>query len=229
MIKKDNTGMKFNSIRDIACGGTHSLAVAEENRTFSWGNGDNGRLGHGSKRSEAIPKEIMSLKSVQPKSIYCGDAHSACISSKNTIYTWGKGSYGRLGHGFTEDFFRPEVVEELINKYIEDAYLGAYHTFAITLDKEIFSWGGCQFGKLGVRGKNSGNLILPTLTTNLHNKKIVEMSAGPYHTLALNSEGKLYAWGNGLQGKLGIKSTISVDEPIKVHLKILFGDAVSQL
>lgn len=120
LIEKDSTGMLFNSIKDIACGGTHCIALSEENRTFSWGNGDNGRLGHGSKRSEAIPKEILALKSVQPKYIFCGDAHSACISFKGTIYTWGKGSYGRLGHGFTEDVYKPEQIEELVNKTIVD-------------------------------------------------------------------------------------------------------------
>lgn len=166
----------------------------------------------------------MTLKGVQPKSIFCGDAHSACVSLKNTLYTWGKGSYGRLGHGFTKDVYKPEQVEELVNKYIEVAYLGAYHTFAVTTDQEIFAWGGCSFGKLGVRGKNSGNLILPTLISKFTSKSIIELSAGPYHTMALNSEGKLYAWGNGRQGKLGIKSTNSVDEPTKITNRELFGD-----
>lgn len=142
MILCDSTGIKFDSIKDIACGGTHSMALSEENRTYSWGNGDNGRLGHGSKRSEAVPKEIISLKSVKPKNIYAGDAHSACIGNKNTLYTWGKGSYGRLGHGFTEDIYRPEQVEEISNVKIEDVFLGAYHTFALTDRGNLYAWGG---------------------------------------------------------------------------------------
>ena len=64
LIERDSSEILFDSIKDIACGGTHSMALSEEGRTYSWGNGDNGRLGHNSKRSEALPKEIIALKEV---------------------------------------------------------------------------------------------------------------------------------------------------------------------
>ena len=203
------------------------MALSIENKTYAWGNGDNGRLGHGSKRSEAIPKQVLALKDVQPLFIFAGEAHSACISFKHTFFTWGKGSYGRLGHGFTSDVYRPEVVEELINVKIEDAALGAYHTFAISSEKVVYAWGGCNFGKLGLRGKSTGNLILPTPIPTLNNKKVMEVVAGPYHTLAVNSKGNLYAWGNGIQGQLGIKDLNSIDIPTKIPLEVKFGNVVS--
>lgn len=34
--------------------------------------------------------------------IACGGAHSAAITSSGELYTWGKGRYGRLGHGDSE-------------------------------------------------------------------------------------------------------------------------------
>ena len=124
------------------------------------------------------------------RAIFAGDAHSACISIKNTLYTWGRGSYGRLGHGFTEDIYRPEQVEELCNIKIEDVFLGSYHTFVLSDDGEIFAWGGCEYGRIGILGKNTGNLILPTLLPKFTKKRILELSAGPYHTLSMTSAGK---------------------------------------
>ena len=42
--------------------------------------------------------------------IAAGGAHSACITSNGELYTWGKGRYGRLGHGDSEDQARPKMV-----------------------------------------------------------------------------------------------------------------------
>jgi E3 ubiquitin-protein ligase HERC2 len=85
------------------------------------------------------------LKDVKPRNVYAGDAHSACISAKNNFYTWGKGSYGRLGHGFTTDVFEPQMVEELENIKIIDAALGSYYTFVITSSRTVYQWGGTEF------------------------------------------------------------------------------------
>lgn len=43
-------------------------------------------------------------------SIAAGGAHSACITSAGELYTWGKGRYGRLGHGDSEDQSKPKMV-----------------------------------------------------------------------------------------------------------------------
>ena len=46
-------------------------------------------------------------------SISAGGAHSACITSSGELYTWGKGRYGRLGHGDSEDQPKPKMVRFL--------------------------------------------------------------------------------------------------------------------
>lgn len=42
--------------------------------------------------------------------VACGGAHSACITAAGQLYTWGKGRYGRLGHGDSEDQLVPKLV-----------------------------------------------------------------------------------------------------------------------
>ena len=42
--------------------------------------------------------------------ISAGGAHSACIMASGELFTWGKGRYGRLGHGDSEDQPRPKLV-----------------------------------------------------------------------------------------------------------------------
>ena len=42
-----------------------------------------------------------------------GGAHSAAITTLGRLYTWGKGRYGRLGHGDYDDQLKPKMVEAL--------------------------------------------------------------------------------------------------------------------
>lgn len=46
--------------------------------------------------------------------VACGGAHSAAITASGELYTWGKGRYGRLGHGDSDDQLKPKLVEALV-------------------------------------------------------------------------------------------------------------------
>jgi len=56
------------------------------------------------------PRVIESLRGVEVVDIAAGGAHSACITASGELFTWGKGRYGRLGHGDSEDQLKPKLV-----------------------------------------------------------------------------------------------------------------------
>jgi len=60
---------------------------------------------------------VQSLSDKYIIDIACGGFHSAAISRHGHLYTWGKGRYGRLGHGDYEDYLYPKLVSYL-KKYI---------------------------------------------------------------------------------------------------------------
>lgn len=67
---------------------------------------------------------------------------------------------------------------------------------------QVFAWGSNTYGQLGI----SSHLIetpYPQLLRTLAAIKIVEISAGQYHSLALTASGKVYSWGWGIHGQLG--------------------------
>ena len=45
------------------------------------------------------PTLIAGLAGKQVVQIACGSTHSAAVTSEGELYTWGRGNYGRLGHG----------------------------------------------------------------------------------------------------------------------------------
>lgn len=81
----------------------------------------------------------------------CGGAHSAAISSTGQLFTWGKGRYGRLGHGDSEDQLKPKLVEALLGYRVVDVACGSgdAQTLCITDDDNVWSWGDGDYGKLG--------------------------------------------------------------------------------
>lgn len=62
------------------------------------------------------PRVIESLRGKDVVDVACGGAHSAAITTAGELFTWGKGRYGRLGHGDSEDQLKPKLVEALLGK-----------------------------------------------------------------------------------------------------------------
>ena len=76
------------------------------------GEGEDGKLGHGNRTGCDRPRVIETLRGTEVVEIAAGGAHSACITSTGELYTWGKGRYGRLGHGDSDDQMRPKLVSQ---------------------------------------------------------------------------------------------------------------------
>ena len=66
---------------------------------YSWGSGQNGKLGHNSENNAALPLLIEALAGVAVVSLAAGCEHSAVVDSAGMLYTFGHGDGGRLGHG----------------------------------------------------------------------------------------------------------------------------------
>lgn len=64
------------------------------------------------------PRIIESLRGKEIVDVTCGGAHSAAITASGELYTWGKGRYGRLGHGDSDDQLKPKLVEALIGSHV---------------------------------------------------------------------------------------------------------------
>ena len=60
------------------------------------------------------PRIIEALRGKEIADIACGGAHSAAITVHGEVYTWGKGRYGRLGHGDSDDQLKPKLVSNIM-------------------------------------------------------------------------------------------------------------------
>ena len=200
----------------VNSGGKHCLALSADGEVYSWGEGDDGKLGHGNKTSCDRPRVIEALRGKDIISISCGGAHSAATTTTGELYTWGKGRYGRLGHGDSEDQLKPKLVEALLGYRVIDVACGSgdAQTLCITDDDNVWSWGDGDYGKLG-RGGSDGCKI-PMKIDSLAGLGVIKVECGSQFSVALTRSGSVFTWGKGDYHRLGHGTDDHVRRPRKV-------------
>ncbi|KAK0097381.1 hypothetical protein PV326_002182 [Microctonus aethiopoides] len=201
----------------VHSGGTHALALTQDSKVFSWGEGEDGKLGHGNRLSLDKPRLIEALKSKRIRDIACGSGHSAAIASNGELYTWGLGEYGRLGHGDTTTQLKPKLVEALVGQRVVQVACGSKdaQTLALTDDGSVYSWGDGDFGKLGRGG--SGGCYAPILIERLNGLGVIQIECGAQFSLALTKYGEVWTWGKGDYYRLGHGNDQHVRKPTVVE------------
>ncbi|KAK5650580.1 hypothetical protein RI129_001609 [Pyrocoelia pectoralis] len=200
----------------VNSGGKHCLALTADNDVYSWGEGDDGKLGHGSRNGCERPKVVEALQGYEIVDIACGGAHSAAITSSGQLFTWGKGRYGRLGHGDSEDQLKPKLIEALLGYRVTDVACGSgdAQTLCISDDDNVWSWGDGDYGKLG-RGGSDGCKV-PMKIESLAGLGVIKVECGSQFSVALTRSGSIYTWGKGDYHRLGHGTDDHVRRPKKV-------------
>eukprot|EP00743_Colponemidia_sp_Colp-15_P011104 GILK01012337.1.p1 GENE.GILK01012337.1~~GILK01012337.1.p1 ORF type:complete len:375 (+),score=33.86 GILK01012337.1:38-1162(+) len=191
------------TVREMACGGCHCLALDTNNCVFGWGENAEGQLGNlgaisSSRGPVTLPARLHLGISV--RHVACGWSHSACISEEGMLYTWGEGQWGQLGHNSTQAELAPKPLEQL--RDVSMVTCGVRHTLCILTDGSVYAWGTNSDGQLGVGDK--AKRLTPCLVEGLHGVPIVSVAVGFKFTVWLSASGELYSSGNNAHGQLGL-------------------------
>lgn len=129
----------------------------------------------------------------------------------NSVYTFGYNEFGQLGLGNDTERLSPTLMPG--NKTWKSFTVGHYHSAGIDYDDDLFTFGYNYYGQLGLNNVGAGtSRLTPTkisgvyIDTCLHsnNPKWKKVSAGAYHTLAIDEDDKLYSFGSNAHGCLGL-------------------------
>ncbi|PHU02932.1 hypothetical protein BC332_28183 [Capsicum chinense] len=215
----------------IAAGYCYLLALACQPggmSVYSVGCGLGGKLGHGTRTDEKVPRLIERFQtlSIQPAVVAAGAWHAAVVGKDGRVCTWGWGRYGCLGHGNEDCESAPKVVEALSNVKAVYVATGDYTTFVVSDDGNVYSFGCGESSSLGhntdaveAQGNRHSNVLFPEVVTSLKqlNERVVQISLTNSiywnaHTFALTESGKLYAFGAGDKGQLGVELSANQTE-----------------
>lgn len=141
--------------------------------------------------------------------ISCSYYNVAAIDSNNQLYTWGSNTYGELG---LSDLTQRQVPTLLSGNWTTVS-AGPNSTYAIKSDGTFWAWGYNNYGQLG--NFDTTNRSSPIIIGSAINSW-KQTSTGGDITLAIQTNGTLWAWGNNANGQLGLSDTIVRYSPTQV-------------
>jgi len=217
----------LTGITKLAAGDLHSLAVKEDGSLWAWGRNWYGQLGIHSNNDHTVPYQVHGPGNVgyltDVVDVAAGANHSLALKSDGTVWAWGYGGHGQLGIHTKDDHTVPYQVHGpgdvgYLSGIIKVA-AGANFSLALKNDGTLWAWGEGGYGQLGIHTKDDHTV--PYQVHGLDNvgylTDVVDVAAGQHHTLALKSDGTVYAWGGNFYGQLGIYSNDDQTVPHQVH------------
>lgn len=124
------------------------------------------------------------------------------MASRNAVIAWGSGEDGQLGIGNNEEKEWVCSIKALESEKVSSVVAGSRNSLAICEDGRLFTWGWNQRGTLGHPPETKTENI-PSQVKALANVKIVQAAIGGWHCLAVDDQGKAYAWGGNEYGQCG--------------------------
>lgn len=190
-------------------GSYHVASVKTDGTLWTWGYNDAGQLGDGTVINKSSPVQVGSLTSWHQ--ISAGQKHTASVKADGTLWAWGFGQGGRLGTGNVISRSSPVQVGALSNWYQVSA---GRHTAAIKTDGTLWTWGSNDYGQLGLNISYIQYRSSPVQVGALTTWALV--SASSSHTAAVKTDGTLWTWGRGTNGRLGTGNILNRSSPVQV-------------
>ena len=152
---------------------------------------------------------------------------SLAVGSDGNAYAWGDNRSGQLGNRTTTQQNTPVPVKKPAGVSADFTYVqvsaGYRHSLALGSDGYVYAWGDNTYAQLGNNTSGSYSTVPvrvcdPSTHSNVNTGlKAIQVDAGGEHSLAIDKEGNVWAWGRNRNGQLGNGTSSSYSSaPVRV-------------
>lgn len=144
--------------------------------------------------------------------VFMALAGSLPAQAQGNAWAWGDNDTGRLGNGTTTWSSVP--IQMTVVSGVVGVAAGYNHSLVVKSDGTVWACGSNQYGQLGIGSSDNNSHSAPVQVTGLTG--VVAVAGGAYHSVALKSNGTVWAWGNNVSGQLGNNTTADSSVPVQV-------------
>lgn len=180
------------TIKQIACGANHTLALDTDGYVHAWGFGGYGRLGMNEPQDQMVPKPIPHFLgtnvTTRATSIAAGSACSIFLDGQHSLWLCGK--WKNTGDGSSgQPWMYPKTLYDLQGWKFREIKGGGVTLFAVSEnDQTTICWGqGALHGELGYGEGKPKSQTKPARCEPLVGIEIEEVSCGAGTTLFISS------------------------------------------
>jgi alpha-tubulin suppressor-like RCC1 family protein len=193
----------FTNIVKICAGEEQALALGADGTVWTWG-----YIEESGGTEQILPIQVTNICDVVD--LAANDGGAVAVEGNGSV--WGWGNFYADGNVY----LAPTNVPGITNACATAA--GDSHVLVLLNNGTVISWGQNWDGQLGDGDINDDDSFSPVAVTNLIN--IRQIAAGYDHSLAVDSNGIVWAWGDNSEGELGLGTagieTGSTDAPVQV-------------
>jgi alpha-tubulin suppressor-like RCC1 family protein len=202
----------------IDAGGTHSVAIDKNGRVWAWGVNSSAEIGNNLAASKRTPVSVLGAVKTFCQ-ITTANAYSIAIDKNGRAWGWGYNSSGQLGDNSIANRLTPVSVQGAVKTFCQIDAGGQgnvaefNHSLAIDKNGRVWAWGYNASGQLGdnsIVSKRTPVSVLGAVKT------FCKISGGQSHSLAIDKNGRAWAWGGNASGRLGDNSIVSKLTPVSV-------------
>ena len=177
---------------------------------FTWGNISYGQLGDNNSTTNKSTPVTTFAGGTNWKQVSSGFFHCAAIKTDGTLWTWGRGGEGQLGGNTATNKSTP-ITTFAGGTNWKQVSGGRFYCAAIKTDGTLWTWGQGIYGQLGDNTATSKSTPVTTFAGGTNWKQV---SAGAFHSAAIKTDGTLWTWGYGTEGRLGDNTVTNKSTPV---------------
>jgi len=234
-IPKELTVIRQFTPISLTAGDTHSACVTAAGKLYTWGDGQYGKLGHGSNQSELTPMRVAALSDVEIISVSCGPFHTLAVDKSGKVWSFGQSKNGKLGHLDIDHSDIPLTVKNLDG--VRTAFASTWNSYVVDRNNRAFSWGSSEKDMLGHKEDPAGQHVPKpiewlkiarvieskgeTAKEASSSSKVAQVVCSFTNTFAITDAGEVYVFGSNENGQCGAdpkKVGQSFKKPFKMPL-----------